>query len=213
MWFRTTLFVTEGHWGEGTVADLVVTGYQTTQALPEAVTLGVSTWRRSVDTALPARIKTGSNYQVSRLARIEGRARGCEDMVLLNQEGRVAECTASCLLMVRAGTVYTPPPTEGALESITVDVMEALAQSLKINFVRRPIDRTELLVADELALTGTLTELVPVKAIDGFQMAPPTILRTLQSRYFDAMRGVRPHQSVQYSFGPVDLAVAASHAV
>lgn len=89
MWLRTTLFVTQVHWGEGTAADLVITGYQADQMVPKAVDLGVSTWRRSDDVSLPARIKTGTNYQVGRLARIEGRANGYEDMVLLNHWGRV----------------------------------------------------------------------------------------------------------------------------
>ena len=88
--------------------------------------------------SLPARIKTGTNYQVGRLARIEGRALGCSDMVLLNQWGRVAETTGACILMVRDGVVYTPPATEGALESITLDLVEALAKSMKIPFVAGP---------------------------------------------------------------------------
>ena len=198
MWLRTTLFVVEGHWGEGTVADLIVTGYQADPAAPEPIALGVSTWRRSVDTSMPARIKTGSNYQVARLARIEGRRSGCQDMVLLNQFGRVAEGTGSCILMVRDGTVYTPPATEGALESITLDIIEALAHSMGIRFVRRPIDRTELVVADELALCGTLAEVVPVTAIDGIPIAGCSpILRSLQKRYFEAVRGISPHPFVQ----------------
>src|SRR5215831_11231939 len=93
MWARTTLFVVEGHWGEGTVADLVITAYHQDKKPPQAINLGVSTWRRSVDVALPPRIKTGTNYQVGRLARIEGRTRGCQEMVLLNEWGRVAEAT------------------------------------------------------------------------------------------------------------------------
>jgi len=57
MWFRPTLFAVQGHWGENTVADLVVTGYQADTALPEPINLGVSTWRRSSDVSLPARSK------------------------------------------------------------------------------------------------------------------------------------------------------------
>jgi len=208
MWFRTTLFVVEGHWGENTAADLVITGYQTSKTLPHPVTLGVSTWQRSADLALPARIKTGANYQVARLARIEGRARGCDDMVLLNREGRVAECTGACILMVRNGTIVTPPSTEGALESVTVDVVEALARSLGFEFLRRPIDRTELLIADELAMCGTLAELVPVTSIDGFTLPRPRLLPALQARYFDAVRGVQPHPSVVHSFVTLPQAVA-----
>ena len=203
MWFRTSLYVVEGHWGEGTTADLVVTAYHTDKIVPEAIDIGVSTWRRSVDLALPARIKAGTNYQVARLARIEGRARGWEDMVLLNQEGRVAEATGACVLMVRDGVVYTPPATEGALESITLDVVEALAATLGIKFVRRPIDRTELLIADELALCGTLAEITLVRSIDGFAIPfPSRILATLQSKYFAAVRGKEPTHSIILSSIP-----------
>jgi branched-chain amino acid aminotransferase len=200
MWARTTLFVVEGYWGEGTVSDLVITAYHQEMHPPEPINLGVSTWRRSVDVALPARIKTGTNYQVGRLARIEGRPLGCPDMVLLNQWGRVAETTGACILMVRDGVVYTPPATEGALESITVDVVEALANSMGIPFVRRPIDRTELLVADEIAICGTLAELPIVKCFEGQAMPKESQLLTrLQRRYLNAARGVDPHPAFEIS--------------
>jgi branched-chain amino acid aminotransferase len=203
MWARTTLFVVEGYWGEGTVADLVITAYHQEKQPPEPINLGVSTWRRSVDVALPARIKTGTNYQVGRLARIEGRALGCQDMVLLNQWGRVAETTGACILMVRDGVVHTPPATEGALESITVDVVEALASSMGIPFVRRPIDRTELLIADEIAICGTLTELPLVKSIEGQPMSEKSpILSALQTRLLNAVRGIDPHPAVELTMLP-----------
>jgi branched-chain amino acid aminotransferase len=198
MWFRTTLFAIEGQWGEGTVADLVVTAYHQEQGLPQPINLGISTWRRSPDVSLPARAKTGANYQVSRLARIEGRARGCQDMVLLNDSGRVAEASGSCIVMVRDGTVYTPPATEGALESITLDIVEALAHSMDIPFVRRPIDRTELLVADEIAICGTLAELVLVESVEGLALNPESrLLPSLQTRFFRAARNIEPHPSVE----------------
>lgn len=204
MWARTTLFAVEGHWGEGTVADLVITAYHQDKQPPQAINLGVSTWQRSVDVSLPARIKTGTNYQVSRLARIEGRAHGCQEMVLLNQWGRVAETTGACILMVRDGIVYTPPATEGALESITLDAVEALAESMGTRFVRRPIDRTELLIADELAVCGTLAELPLVKSIEGQAVSEDApILRALQTRLLNAFRGIDPHPAIELSLLPV----------
>ena len=200
MWFRTTLFVTEGHWGEGTVADLVVTAYHQEKVVPNPIDLGVSTWQRSLDVALPARIKTSTNYQVARLARIEGRKYGYQDMILLNQWGRVAEATGACVLMVRDGAICTPPPTEGALESITLEILEVLAKSLGVPFERRPIDRTELLVADELALCGTLAEVVLVKSIEGLPVSEQTpLLKALQTRYFEAVKGTKPHPFVELS--------------
>jgi branched-chain amino acid aminotransferase len=203
MWARTTLYVIEGHWGEGTMADLVVTAYHQAKHLPEPINLGVSTWRRSGDEALPARIKTSTNYQAGRLARIEGRSMDCQDMVLLNQWGRVAEATGSCVLMVRDGTIYSPPATEGALESITLDLIEALAQSSGIKFVRRPIDRTELLIADELGLCGTLAELTLVKSIQGRPLLKePSALLALQANYMDIARGVAAHPAVDLTYLP-----------
>lgn len=200
MWFRTTLYAVEGHWGEGTVADLVITGYHQDMRVPDPIALGVSTWRRSADVSLPARVKAGSNYQVARLARMEGASRGCQDMVLLNQSGRVAEATGSCIVMVRDGVVYTPPATEGALESITLDIAEALAHSMGIPFVRRPIDRTELLIADEIAICGTLAELILVRTIEGLPMSDEApVLRSLQARYFNAVRNIEPHPFVELS--------------
>jgi branched-chain amino acid aminotransferase len=205
MWVRTTLFVVEGHWGEDTVADLVMTAYHQDLQPPPPIRLGVSTWRRSVDDALPARIKTSTNYQVARLAKIEGRAAGYQDMVLLNQWGRVAEATVAAILMVREGTVYTPPATEGSLESITVDLMESLAISMNVPFVRRPIDRTELLVADEIGICGTITELILAQSIEGMPLSEESpILSALQSRYMKTVRGISLHPDFDLSILPLD---------
>lgn len=190
MWIRTTLYVTEGHWGENTVSDLVLTAFHQNKNEPDPINLGISTWQRSTDYMLPARIKTSTNYQVARLALIEGRFRNFQDMVVLNQWGRVAEATTSCILMVRDGVIYTPPATEGALESITLDFVEDLAKSLDIKFIRRPIDRTELLIADELAICGTLAELVPVKLIDSNQIDPyGPLLTKIREKFFNTVRG------------------------
>jgi branched-chain amino acid aminotransferase len=203
MWFRTTLYAVEGHWGEGTLADLVITAYHQDKRIPDPINLGISTWRRSADSSLPARIKAGANYQAARLARIEGRSHGCQDMVLLNDFGRVAEATGSCILIVRDEKVYTPPASEGALESITVDVIEALAGSAGVPFSRRPIDRTELLVADELALCGTLAEVVGIKCIEGLPLPEESkVLRDLQTGYFNAARGIDTHPFLELTIVP-----------
>jgi branched-chain amino acid aminotransferase len=202
MWVRATLFVVEGHWGEGTRADLVLTAYHTPESPPPPLAVGVSTWRRAADAALPCRIKTSTNYQVARLAKIEGRGRGYEEMLLLNQEGRIAEALGSCVLMVRGGAVATPPAWEGALESITVDIIEQLCASMGIRFDRRPLDRSELLVADEVALAGTLVEITKVASVDGTGFAGGRIIEALQRRYLAAVTGVEPHAATGLSSRP-----------
>ena len=191
LWIRPTLFAVEGHWGIDTVTDLVITCYNQDKQVPDPISLGISTWQRPLDTALPYRIKSAANYQMGRLARIEGRRQGFNDMVMLNQQGRVAEATASCVLVVRDGSVATPPPHEGCLESITVDIMESLCGSLGIPFDRRPIDRTELRIADELALVGTLAEVAIVQRFEDREMPEARVLSRLRDEYFACARGLK----------------------
>jgi branched-chain amino acid aminotransferase len=205
MWVRTTLFVTEGHWGENTKADLVMTAYHEATHLPDPINLGISTWQRSTDASLPPRIKTSANYQVSRLARIEGRSRNCQDMVFLNHFGRVAEATGACILMVRGDEVITPPHTEGALESITVDLIELISESMNIKFIRRPIDRTELFIADEVAICGTLAEILLAKMIESFPLKTDGgLLAQIQDRYMKIVRDEERHPDIVLTPLPLD---------
>ena len=197
LYIRATLFVIEGHYGEGTTADLVLTAYKQDKEPPAPIDVGVSTWRRAPDVSMPARIKTSSNYQIARLARLEGRSRGYEDMILLNQAGRVAEGLGACVLMVRDGRLHSPPAYEGALESITLEIVEELAATMGIDVVRRPIERSELLIANELGLTGTLSEITLVRSVDETALpADAPILSELARRYRQAARGVEPHPAV-----------------
>jgi branched-chain amino acid aminotransferase len=191
LWIRPTLFALEGHWGLDTVTDLVITCYNQVKKAPDPISLGISTWQRPLDAALPYRIKSAANYQMGRLARIEGRRQGFNDMVMLNQQGRVAEATASCVLVVRDGSVVTPPPSEGCLESITVNIIESLCESLGIPFDRRPIDRTELRIADELALVGTLAEVAIVQRFEDREMPEARVLSRLRDEYFACARGLK----------------------
>ena len=188
IWLRTTLHGTVGHWGEGTHADLIITAFRQTKERAPEMRMGVSTWRRASDSAMPARIKSSANYQVSRLARIEGTRHGYDDMILLNDRDRVAEATGACILIARAGTVVTPPPSEGALESLTVDIIEAICRESGIAFERRPVERSEVLVADEAALAGTISEVMLVSEVDGFEKQTDGILATIRDEYLAVMR-------------------------
>lgn len=201
MWVRATLFVVEGHWGEGTVADLVLTAYNQSKQPPSPVSVGVSTWQRATDLSLSPRIKTSANYNVARLARIEGKGRGFAEMILLNQHGRVAEATGACVIMVRDGCVVTPPATEGRLESITLEIVRGLCHSLAIPFVERPIDRTELHIADELRLIGTLAELTPITRVDDYELpASRPLTDLIAATFWDAVRGVASNTSVELTY-------------
>lgn len=201
MWIRATLFAVEGHWGVGTAADLVLTAYHQPMYRPAPVSVGVSTWQRSADISLPPRIKTSTNNQVARLARIEGRGRGFQEMILLNQWGRIAEGTGSCVILVRDGQVFSPPAWEGRLESITLDIVRRICESIFVPFIERPVDRTELHVAEEVRLVGTLAELTPVTRVDDFILpATSPLTDQIADVFWRAVRGQQPHPAVDLTF-------------
>lgn len=144
--------------------------------------------------------KSGFNYLAARVATIEGRTRGYSEMVLLKEAGRVAEFIGSGLLMEPDGVVCSPPPSESAFESIRVENMRSLCANLGIPFVTRPIERTELIVADELASVGTLNDLVIISAIDERLMGHAPVLEALLGRYLAAADGIRPHSAIDKTF-------------
>jgi branched-chain amino acid aminotransferase len=199
LWFRTTLYVVDGHWGEGTRADLVITAFLQSKELAPPMKLGVSTWRRSGDVQLPARVKSSANYVVARLARIEVGRRSYDDAVMLNDQGRVAESTGSCIVALVGRAVVTPPHSEGVLPSISLDLVEQICRRDGVPFERRPLERSELLVADEVALVGTITELTPVSEIDHRSYRTNGLLADLRRRYVDAMRRVAPLDGVEFA--------------
>jgi branched-chain amino acid aminotransferase len=124
-------------------------------------------------------------------------------MILLNQWGRVAEATGAGALIVKNGKVITPPPSEGALESITTWIIRDICASMGIEFIVRPIDRTELYIADEVYLAGTLAEITPVRRIDEFPLPPDgPVLARVAARYRAAVRSTDPHQAVDLSIIP-----------
>lgn len=152
----------------------------------------VSSWRRLSDDTMPPRVKTGANYHNSRLAQHEALRNGYDTALLLNQRGSIAEGPGSCLVMVKDGTLVTPPGSSGVLEGITVDTAEALAaDELDMPLVRREIDRTELYLADEAFMCGTLSEIQPLVSLDRLTIGdgrPGPVTLRLQALYEDAAR-------------------------
>lgn len=161
-------------------------------AYRRGVSACISSWRRISDDTMPPRVKAGANYHNSRLAQHEATRNGYDTTIILNQRGTVAEGPGSCVVMVRDGRLVTPPGTSGVLEGITVDVVAELAEEeLGIVLERREIDRTELYVADEAFLCGTLAEIRPIVSVDRVEIgdgAPGELTRRLQGLYERAIR-------------------------
>ena len=153
----------------------------------------MSSWRRISDDTVPPRVKSGANYQNSRLAAVEATVNGYDDVVLLTREGKVAEGAGATLMLVRDGALISPPVTDGMLEGITRRVLMDLYQRESGRAtIERPVDRTELYIADEVFLCGSGEEVTPVVSVDRVPVGDGKVGKTtreLQRVFFDAARG------------------------
>ena len=133
----------------------------------DGVRLVTSSLRRSASDALPPQVKS-LNYLTSVLASIEARRQGADEAILLNAQGLIAECTADNLFLVSRGRVLTPAVASGALAGITRALVMRLLARAGHRVVPRPtLTPADAWTADELFLTGTGAEIVPVCEIDG----------------------------------------------
>jgi branched-chain amino acid aminotransferase len=137
--------------------------------------------------------KANGNYLNSILALKEAQANGCEEALLLDHQGCVAEGSGENIFMIRDGILITPDLTS-ILEGITRDAIIKLAQDLGIKTIERRITRDELYVADEAFFTGTAAEVTPIRIIDNREIGSGTrgpITEMLQSAYAEIVRGKR----------------------
>ncbi|MFP6871244.1 MAG: branched-chain-amino-acid transaminase [Nitrospinota bacterium] len=163
------------------------------ERLKNGVHLGVSSWRRISDDSIPPRVKASANYQNSRFAGVEARVNGYDDAILLNQSGKVAEAPGACIMAIRDGELIVPPVTESILESITRScLLEMYGKYIGNPVVERPLDRTELYVADEAIMCGSGEEVTPIVSVDRIAVGdgkPGPLTRRLQDIFFSAVRG------------------------
>jgi branched-chain amino acid aminotransferase len=134
---------------------------------PEGAHLTISSWTRVGDNMVPPRGKIAGSYVNSALMRADAHAAGFDDAIALDHLGQVAEASVANLFMLRDGVVATPPTSGSNLEGITRSSLITLIEAeLDTEVVERPIDRTELYLADEIWLCGTGVEILPVTRID-----------------------------------------------
>ena len=129
--------------------------------------VGVSSWRRIDDTMAPARAKITGTYVNSALAKSEAVMNGFDEAIMLSNEGHVCEGSAENLFMVRRGVLYTPDPSQNILEGVTRRAVMTLAKNeLGLEVVERPIDRSELVIADEIFITGSAAGIQWIESVD-----------------------------------------------
>jgi branched-chain amino acid aminotransferase len=176
------------------IAPIPTTRYFETAGLHVAV----SSWHRTADNAIPARVKAAANYQNSRLALLQAKTDGYDDAIMLNTDGSVAEGPGYTLFLVRDDQPMTPSVTSNILEGVTRSTLLALfPESLGVTVEQRQIDRTELYVADEAFFAGTAAEVTPILSVDRRPVgegAMGPLTAKVRDAYFRAVRdGSAPH--------------------
>jgi branched-chain amino acid aminotransferase len=141
--------------------------FKTPQKNASGLHLSVSSWRRIDDNMIPARGKITGSYVNSALAKTDAVRAGFDDTLFLNSDMHVAEGSIMNFFLIRNGTACTPPVTDNILEGITrSSLITLLKDELHISVVERPIDRSEVYLADEAFLCGTATQMASVTRVD-----------------------------------------------
>jgi branched-chain amino acid aminotransferase len=158
----------------------------------KGITMMTSTWRRNADDAIPARGKITGGYVNMAFQKSEAELNGFDEALVLTKDGSASEASAANFFMVRDGILVTPPTSDDILEGITRTGVFEIAAALGVPTEVRPVDRSELYIADEMFLCGTGVQLAPVVELDhrpigGGRVGP--ISREIHDVYFAAVRG------------------------
>lgn len=178
-------------------ADLMVAAfsweaYLGADAIEGGVEVGVSSWNRLAPNTMPTAAKAGGNYLSSQLISMEAGRHGYTEGIALDVNNMVSEGAGQNLFLVRNGVIYTPFSTSSILPGLTRDAVITLARDLGYEVREEPISRESLYLADEFFMTGTATEIVPVKSVDGLPVGKGSrgpVTKALQEAFFGIFDG------------------------
>jgi branched-chain amino acid aminotransferase len=162
------------------------------EGMRHGVRAKVSSWERIGPRSLIPHAKASGQYLNSVLAKIEATKAGYEEAILLDENGYVCEGTGENVYVVREGEIATPGQHNSILDGITRRSVIQIAQDLGYTVVERDVARAEMYLADEVFLSGTAAELVPVREVDDHPVGtgePGEITRVLQAAFDDAIHG------------------------
>lgn len=162
---------------------------------PDGVSCRISSWYRQEDRSLPLRGKISGAYITSSLAKTEAVSCGFDEAILLNSQGKVSEASGMNIFLVRDGELITPGYDQDILEGITRDSVLTIARDLGIKTIERPVDKSELFIADEVFLSGTAAKVTPVKKIETYEFGKN---RPITDRLRDAITAVTENRDERY---------------
>ena len=155
-----------------------------------------SSWRRIDDNSIPARGKIIGAYANSAFIKTDAMLSGYDEAIVLNQDGHISEGSAENIFLIRGGVLVTPPVTDNILEGITRrTVMQLARDELGMTAVERPVDRTEIYLAEEAFFCGTGVQICAIASVDhrpvGDGRMGPFVTK-LRDLYFRIVKGMEP---------------------
>ena len=162
---------------------------------PEGVSCRISSWYRQEDRSLPLRAKVSGAYITSSLAKTEAVESGFDEAILINSHGKVCEASGMNIFLVRDGKLITPGFDQDILEGITRDTILTLAEDLGIPTIERAVDKSELLIADEVFLSGTAARITPVKRVENYDLSKT---RPITEKLRDKLTAITENQDPNY---------------
>ena len=157
---------------------------------PDGVSCRFSSWTRQEDRSLPLRGKISGAYITSSLSKTEAVLSGFDESLLLNSRGKVCEASGMNLFLVRDGDLITPGVDQDILEGITRASVIEISKNMGLNVIERAVDKSELLIADEVFLTGTAAKITPIRRIESSELkSERTIMNILRAKLLKITEG------------------------
>ncbi len=151
------------------------------------IKLQIAAWRRPDPVTAPVRSKAAGLYMICTLSKHAAEADGCQDALMLDWRGRIAESTGANIFFVADGVMHTPTP-DCFLDGITRRTVIGLAKARGLEVVDRVIMPEEMADFSECFLTGTAAEVTPVRKIGEYRFTPGQITQRLIDDYEGIVR-------------------------
>ena len=161
-------------------------------SMERGVDVAVTSWNRLAPNTIPTGAKAGGNYLSSLQISTEAKRNGFDEGIALDVNGLVSEGAGANLFVVKKNKLYTPPATAAILLGITRDTIITLARDKGYEVVEEPMSREFLYLADEIFMTGTAAEIVPVRSVDRIEVGAGgrgPVTAALQASFFGLFNG------------------------
>jgi branched-chain amino acid aminotransferase len=172
--------------------------YLGAEGLEKGVRITVSPWRKFHSSMMPTTAKACGQYLNSILAVSDAFARGFDEALLLDIDGKLAEGSGENLFVVRDGAIYTNKADDSILMGITRSAAIEIARAEGYRVEAKSLELDDLLNADEAFFTGTAAEITPIREVDGKEIGTGrrgAITEKIQTIFFEAVAGRDPRFS------------------